>query len=390
MRQVITLTLAMALLLCALITAPRSAYADEASERILWKHQFNGQLWSSPVLADGVLYFGCDDKVFYAFDIEKQDTLWTFPTKNIIRSRADITDGIVTFASDDGNLYAVDQKTGAERWRFTLGGSRLARELPAMAPPYSFDYLSSSPTHHNGVIYIGSVNGQLFAIDHKTGQERWRFATTEMIRSTPLVYDDKVYFGGWDGFLRALDASTGDPVWSFDCGAPIQSSPAVGDGKIIIGSRSAQIFAVNALTGELEWGRPFEDGSWVESSPVVDGDAIYIGSSDHRAALALDVKTGALRWKFETGGWSWGAPTVAGGTVYIGGIAAHPYYFEGVTLKEGFYALDKATGDLQWSVTTGVIEGYITGGVFTRPMVADSVVYIGALDGCLYALKAVK
>ena len=119
---------------------------------------------------------------------------------------------------------------------------------------------------------------------------------------------------------------------------------------------------------------------------LVDG-AFYIGSSDALALQALDPATGTELWRYATGGWSWSMPLVAGNTVYVGAIAASPYYFEGVTLKRGFHAVDRVTGTAKWSFDTGELEGgYLRGGVHSSPAVADGVLYFGALDGHFYAL----
>ena len=74
-------------------------------------------------------------------------------------------------------------------------------------------------------------------------------------------------------------------------------------------------------------------------------------------------------------------------TVYIGGMSAFPYYFEGVDLEAGFYAVDRRTGEMLWSMAPAPIEGYITGGVFSSPVLIDQEVFVAALDGYLYALQ---
>ncbi len=64
-----------------------------------------------------------------------------------------------------------------------------------------YDYLHSSPTVGEGVAYIGSADGHLYAIDLSTGEERWRFAKDGPVRSTPAVVGDRVYAGSWDGHV---------------------------------------------------------------------------------------------------------------------------------------------------------------------------------------------
>ena len=92
----------------------------------------------------------------------------------------------------------------------------------------------------------------------------------------------------------------------------------------------------------------------MESSPVVVDDIVYVGSSDALELFAFDLATGEEIWHFATGGWSWGTPVVTDDAVYI--------------------------------MSPAPIEGYVTGGVFASPVILDGVVYVGALDGRIYAI----
>ncbi len=173
-------------------------------------------------------------------------------------------------------------------------------------------------------------------------------------------------------------------LWSYDTGGLIQGSPAVAGGRVIVGSRSAKVVALDAGSGEVEWTHVHADGSWVESSPVVEGDIVYIGSSDALALLALDATSGAEIWRFKTAGWSWSTPVVTDEVVYIGSIGAAPYYSP---LAAGFFAVDKQTGEERWRMTPAATEGFITGGVFAAPVVDEGIVYVASLDGRIHAIR---
>ncbi len=365
----------------------QTADLETSPGRIIWTLQTGAELWAPLESQDGVLYFGNDAGTFQALDTATRAPRWRFQAAGRIRSAAEIAERAVLFASDDGFLYALERGSGEELWRFDLGSSGMHRRLPAPGPPYDYDYLQSSPTVDRGVVYIGSADGHLYAIELETGRERWRFATADRIRSTPAVADGTVYFGSWDGHLYAVDTATGEQVWRFDTGGRVQSSPAVAAGRVIVGSRAAKLFGLRAATGELDWTHVHEDGSWVESSPVVREDVIYVGSSDALKLLALDPGSGEERWHFDTGGWSWGTPLVTDDAVYIGSISAYPYYFEGVDLEAGFHAVDRQTGREHWRIVPEAIDGYVTGGVFSSPRILDGVVYVAALDGVIYAIK---
>ena len=64
----------------------------------------------------------------------------------------------------------------------------------------------------------------------------WSYTTDNAIESTPAVADGVVYVGSTDHTLYALNADTGDRVWSFETSAGIQSSPAVAGGIVYVGS----------------------------------------------------------------------------------------------------------------------------------------------------------
>ncbi|MEE8575756.1 MAG: PQQ-binding-like beta-propeller repeat protein, partial [candidate division Zixibacteria bacterium] len=187
------------ILLVALSSLMSCSTERVPSGTLLWKHQIGAELWSPTKYDHGLLYFGSDDSNFYALDVDDQRVEWQFETGGIIRSGADISSGVVTFASDDGFLYALDAKSGKELWQFDLGSSDFLRRGPAPDAPYRYDYMHSSPAVHRSILYIGSADGSMYAINHKSGDEIWRFATDSIVRSTPLVHDGTIYFGSWDG-----------------------------------------------------------------------------------------------------------------------------------------------------------------------------------------------
>ena len=353
----------------------------------LWSYEIGSQLWAPMKYDRGSLFFGSDDMNFYAFDVATQTVKWKFKSGGIIRSEADISEEIVAFASDDGFLYALDFDSGRELWKFDLGSSAVSRRLPALEGPFEYDYLHSSPKYHDGRIYIGSSNGNLYAIDHKTGSEVWHFETNQKIRSTPTVDNDNVYFGSWDGNIYAVNLESGEEIWQFDSQGIVQGSPAIGGGNIFVGSRGTKVLALDAQTGEKNWEYVHKDGSWVESSPVFLDGVVYIGSSDALKLSAFDATTGHVKWEFKTGGWSWSKPSVANGVVYIGSLSAYPYYFEGIDLQAGLYAVDQQSGNENWRMTTEAVEGYVTGGVFASAVIVSGVVYVAGIDGILYAFQ---
>ena len=98
-------------------------------------------------------------------------------------------------------------------------------------------WVSAAPTVADGVVYVGSNDHRVYALDAATGNELWSFATGDVVVSVPTVADGVVYVGSNDNHLHALDANTGEKLWSYDTGSWVQYSPAVSGGKVYLGAR---------------------------------------------------------------------------------------------------------------------------------------------------------
>ena len=145
--------------------------------------------------------------------------LWRFATGGIVYSSPAVANGIVYVGSEDKNLYAIDAVTGKEKWRFTTG-----------------DHVFASPTVADGSVYVRSEDKNLYAIDAVTGKEKWRFATGDHVDSSPAVANGIVYVGSDDKNLYAVGAnsvslttirSTPIPSLVTDAGSPTSRATAV-------------------------------------------------------------------------------------------------------------------------------------------------------------------
>jgi outer membrane protein assembly factor BamB len=56
----------------------------------------------------------------------------------------------------------------------------------------------------HGVVYVGSNDSHLYAVDAKTGREKWKFKTGGKVLSSPAVANGVVYVGSEDGYLYAI------------------------------------------------------------------------------------------------------------------------------------------------------------------------------------------
>jgi eukaryotic-like serine/threonine-protein kinase len=76
----------------------------------------------------------------------------------------------------------------------------------------------SSPAVANGLVYVGSTDGNLYAVDLESGTQKWKFETKVRVTSSPAVNGGVVYFGSYDGKFYAVAAASGQLKWKFQTG----------------------------------------------------------------------------------------------------------------------------------------------------------------------------
>lgn len=279
---------------------------------------------------------------------------WSFSTSGEVESSPAEIGGVAFVGSDDGNVYAV-RADGSQLWSFTTGGA--VTSSPALGP--------GDPVV-GGIVYVGSSDDNMYALKASTGAELANFTTGGAITSSPALAGGNLYFGSEDGKVYAIDSlDFSDERWSFTTGGAVDSSPAVANGKVYIGSDDDNVYALNAFTGAKVWS--FTTGGPVTSSPAVANGVVYVGSFDGNV-YALNASTGAELWSYNTTGSNdvFSSPVVANGVVYFGDDIGD------------VIALNASTGTELWSFRTGFsIDG--------SPAVANGKVWIGSMDDSLYA-----
>ena len=227
----------------------------------------------------------------------------------------------------------------------------------------------STPAVVDGVVYFGSVDHHVYALDAATGDLHWSFETGDGIRLAPTVTDDAVYVGSDDDHVYALDRETGEPLWKHNTSDWVEYSPSVSNGIVYILSEpyeEREVQARDGITGDLLWAAKMP---YTKRPPVVIGGNVYVLSSGKLADefQALDVSSGERLWVLNIEDVEY-QPVVTGGTVYFTGWdAAH--------------AVDEATGELLWSYDA-------KGGPTNSSVVVEDGICYFAPDGHVYALDA--
>ena len=390
---------------------------------IKWKFKTEGAVISTPAVIDGTAYFGSNDHFLYAVTTADGVQRWKFKTGSRIASSPAVSQGRVYFGSYDGNIYAVDAKSGEQRWKFATEGERrfTGRHLHGNDPagesmPDPFDFYLSSPTIVQDTVYIGSGDGNVYALDAATGALRWKFHTGNVVHASPAVANGTLYIGSWDSYFYALDANSGQERWRFKTGEDhdianqvgIQSSATIADGIVYFGCRDSNLYALDALTGTKKWAYS-NKGSWVISTPIVKDGTLYFATSDTGLFNAVDAKSGALKYSLNFHHWPmFSSPAIAGRNIYIGSNAgtlmaidldkhATAWTFSTDGAKTNAAALTQKDGTPNYAaaftdnfydeMVLGVWKMLSIGAVLSSPVIERDMVYFGSTDGNVYAIS---
>ena len=405
MKSPATLPVALLVALLACASASFAGAGGDPAPTPRWKYHTGGPILGSPVVSGGLVYFGGNDSTLYSLDAASGKTRWTFETRGPIRSTVAIDGDRLFLVGGDGIVRALGRDSGKVLWTFATEGEKLY-------PNYSYaDYFFSSPVVDAGVVYFGSGDGHVYALNSATGGLVWKFKTGDVVHATPVLYGDKLFVGSFDGYVYALWRSTGELAWKFKSvghrffpAGEMQGNPVAGNGLVYVGSRDYNIYALDTAKGYSHWNRQFPRG-WALA--LTAGDTVlYVGTSDDDLVLALDGRSGTELWNTDVHFNVFGAPALADSTVCVG------------TLHGKLLGLDRTTGAVRWSWSTdgytehhaeyfktgdwvvkeefyavvGTPEGYIgalhkLGAIFSTPVVAGGKIYVTSTDGTLYCLR---
>jgi len=394
-----------------------------------WKFKTGGKIFSSPAVVKGMAFIGSEDGYLYAIDINTGKEKWNFKTGGAVHSSPAVYKNNVYFGSFDGYYYAVDINTGKQKWKFKTGGEKWmgGKAYWGMQPAGMFmndlwDFFLSSPTigitGNDAVVYFGSSDGNLYAVNTEDGALKWKFCTNGSIHTSPALYNNTVYIGSWDTWFYAIDARTGKEKWKFKTGdqvamAGIEASATAWNGIIYFGARDAHLYALKAADGKLHWKYDAEN-SWILSTAAIRDNVLYAGTSDTYLLLALDANTGKEKFRFKTNGYVFGSPAITGSTAFFGDFTGKMYALDlnaqgkkwtafstdsrnenaGTVLKNDTlnFMYTAHGADLNnYPVNKKVMDDFYTlGPIVSSPAVKDGVVYFGSADGCLYALNLRK
>jgi outer membrane protein assembly factor BamB len=313
--------------------------------------------------------------------------LWTFACEDEIRGAPAFHNGIVYTGSYDNNLYALKADTGDFLWKYPTDGGVVSR-----------------PVVYESSVYFGSEDKRVHVVNARNGRVNWTYYTDGPVRSSPRITEGHILIGSDDCHLHAINSVSGRKAWQVNVSGPVRSSPAVSQDMVYVGTENGDLYCVD-FRGSIKW--HYQARRAITSSPLVEQGILYFGSMDTNL-YALDARTGWTIWRFRLGKGTISSPALFNDLVYTGAVDGNIYCIDAKSAKEVWrfgtehqvtgspivykdavycgsvdghlYCLEYRTGRLRWKLRTG---GPITG----APLAADDIIYVGSVDHRIYAVQ---
>ncbi len=186
----------------------------------------------------------------------------------------------------------------------------------------------AGPVIHRGILYEGTPQGRLLAIELSERRTLWSFSAPYGIDAPATVVDGLVCVATTGGTLHCLESKTGRELWRFQATSEILASPVIEEDRVYISSASGRVYALSRYTGQKLWSYRHRSAHYVlprlRTSPAVGKKRVFVLFPDGWL-VALDKKTGRELWKKElfrldealTLAQARRTPAVEGGTLYV-------------------------------------------------------------------------
>jgi len=267
-----------------------TAYTDVSlpdKPTLLWSFQSDSYTKSSPIVYHRVAYW-CDRRG-HIFGVNAEGKqVFDYKMETAVNATPMIYDSVLYVGRIDGLLYAISLATQDTLWTFETWGQ-----------------ISASPNriHFEGkeAIIIGSYDYYMYIIDSKTGKEIKRFESSNYINGAVAQSNNHIVYGGCDAWLRVVDGISGVQTDSLELEAYIPASPAISKNWCYVADYLGNVYEIKLEKGKIVESKKIvesqDENSKFVSMPAVSDKMVYIVSDD-RYIYAFNRKDGSMAWKY--------------------------------------------------------------------------------------------
>lgn len=284
---------------------------------------------------------------------DQLELLWRFETDRPVKSTPVIDDGRVFIGSDDGNVYALNLATGEPLWTFDTG-----------------DAVEAPPIVVRGSIVVGSNSGFVYRLNAENGEEIWRFETQGKVMApvnfAPQGDDIYLVFGSYDNNLYCVSFDSGEEIWRYATQNYINGGSAIKDNHVIVGGCDALVHIVDIADGSPA--AQIELEAYVASTIAVEGDWGYVGHYGNKF-VGIDLANHEIAWSYSDRNFPFFSSAAIGPEQVVFGAR-----------DRRLHCVDKTTGERLWQFRT-------RGRIDTSPVLCGDKIVVGSEDGNLYLIN---
>lgn len=246
--------------------------------------------------------------------IKAQEDKWCFDTKGPLRIQPVIRNSILYLGSDDKNVYAINSHTGKLIWRFHTEGC-----------------ISSQPIIRDDFLYATSTDGYLYKLQLLNGQMIWKKKVGPLVLSRIYINHSNIYVANNNGDLLAINKQ-GDTLWEKKIDDNIYC-PITGDQfNLYLGTSMGMVYAVSKKNGIVKWELDTES-HFLSSGPVVINNQLIMGDTDGMV-YSIDPNNKSINWKYKTGYQIITDPILKDKKIYIASDKIYCFNLKGKKLWE--------------------------------------------------------
>ncbi|MFN7685557.1 MAG: PQQ-binding-like beta-propeller repeat protein [Oligoflexia bacterium] len=255
-----------------------------------WALPIKGGVTNEIHLHGPFLYFGAADGQFYCVNVETGQVQWRYELKNPKISKPTFHGNKLFITTTDNAVLAFEATTGRNLWIYR-------RKIPEGATVHG----ASQPWTDGAELLAGMSDGYLVVLDAVDGRVKSEKRLTNRTKFTdidgsPVLNGQVFYVGSYDGELYALKKGSLDILWKIEAGAG--RSVVIDSGTLYVASSDRKVRAVDPASGKVLWS--FEMDGGAPTQPIVTERWVIVGSS-YQYLYALDRKTGELQDRWNVG-----------------------------------------------------------------------------------------
>jgi outer membrane protein assembly factor BamB len=249
--------------------------------KVAWRRDTGDRMAASPaVVGDEIVAHTMSTGHVFVLNRYNGAILRRFTIGSPIESSPVVRNGIDYFGDWNGVVYALDIKNGRRKWTYTSGYK-----------------ITSSAALYGGKVFIGDYGGRLLALNIGNGSLRWSGSVNGRIYGTPAVAAGRVFVPSSTGGSLTAFSVNGSLLWSRSTGSYVYSSPAAWDGRVFFGSYNGLLYCLSGSSGSTLW--TANAGGRISGAAVVVDGLVYAGTT--RRIIGVDVRSGRIRFTFDHG-----------------------------------------------------------------------------------------